>query len=340
MKRTRIAALPVTVLGAVGAVGASPAAAVAADEPDPVDATAPTSQPLVRPVPPDLHHDPGEGILDVPAVAQAAYGRAATVLAAVDTTCGLDAELLAAIGRVETDHGRYAAWKLGPRARMFPLLIGAPVPDPAAAALPDTDGGAVDRDPLADHPVGPFQILPSTWQQVAVDGDSDGLRSPGDLDDAALAVGIVLCTSEQDLATPEGRATALRGLNDSPEYVAGVEHFLAAYLVPVPVAPVSVTTIATVIEPPADTPAEPKKPKAAHAPAAPSPAVVAPPPAPVEAPAPPPAPPAAPPVEPPIAEPPAEPVATEPPAPEPSAEPAPVVDPTPVVETVVVETVG
>lgn len=310
----------------------SPASAASPDEPDPVDATIQTSQAFSRPVPPDLHPSATEGILDVPAVALSAYSRAASVLTTVDTSCSLSAELLAAIGRVETDHGRYAAWKLGPRARMFPVLVGAPVADPDAVALPDTDGGTVDRDPLADHPVGPLQILPSVWQQVAVDGDSDGLRNPSDLDDAALALGIVLCTAHQDLATTEGRATVLRGLNDDPAYVEGVEKFLAAYLVPVPVAPVSISSFATVLaplEPDGDEPPKAKTPKATKSAAPTAPAAPAAPPA--AGPSTPSAePPSAPPVEPPVTEPPAPVAPTEPPASEPPAEPAP--DPAPVVD--------
>ncbi|MCW2812728.1 MAG: hypothetical protein JWN84_183, partial [Nocardioides sp.] len=44
---------------------------------------------------------------DIPAAALAAYQRAETVINAADPTCGLSWQLVAAIGRVESDHGRY-----------------------------------------------------------------------------------------------------------------------------------------------------------------------------------------------------------------------------------------
>ena len=45
--------------------------------------------------------------LGIPATALLAYQRAAVVIAQVDASCGLSWSLLAAIGRVESDHGRY-----------------------------------------------------------------------------------------------------------------------------------------------------------------------------------------------------------------------------------------
>ena len=42
----------------------------------------------------------------IPAVALAAYQRAATVIDAADRSCHMPWQLVAAIGRVESDHGR------------------------------------------------------------------------------------------------------------------------------------------------------------------------------------------------------------------------------------------
>lgn len=289
MKRSRLAAVPLGLpIGLLGAM-ATGAPAQAAGEPEPVDATTVAAPPAWRAVPDDVLPAGGapvdEDLMEVPEQALAAYQRAATALAEALPTCHLDAALLAGIGKVETDHGRVGAWRLGPAAVMRPYLFGAPVPDPAHPVPPlaDTDGGAWDRDPVADHPLGPLQIAPSLWQQVAVDGDGDGLRRPFDLDDAALALGVALCAHGADLATPTDRTAALRTLNDRSVYLKAVEAYRAAYAAPVVIPPVYVETVGIVVSPPPVAPPAPSPtaakpapktagPKPAPKPAAPKPA--------------------------------------------------------------------
>jgi hypothetical protein len=261
MNRTRLAAVPVAVLGIVAS--GSVAAATPSD-PEPVDSTSASAPPVLRPIP--RHTGPGaaarENLLDVPERALAAYQRAAAVMAPADPECHLTPELLAAVGRVESDHGRYAAWRLGPRARMFPALVGSPMSARAqatASPLADTDGGVFDHDAAADHPLGPLQILPGAWRQVAVDGDGDGLRSPDDLDDAALGLAIELCDGDLDLATPSGQAEALARLNARRGYQRSVEAFRSAYAAPLPITPVTVYAIGTIVSPPEKDAAAPGK---------------------------------------------------------------------------------
>ena len=259
MNRTRLAAVPVAMLGIVA--GGSVAAATPSD-PDPVDSTSTSAPPVSRPIPRGAGPRAAgeETLLDVPERALAAYQRASAVMAPADADCHLSAELLAAVGRVESDHGRYAAWRLGPRARMFPTLVGSPVPETTrqapASPLADTDGGVFDHDATADHPLGPLQILPGVWRQVVVDGDSDGLRSPDDLDDAALGLAIALCDGDLDLATPAGQEEALARLNIRARYLRSVESFRAAYAAPLPVTPVTVYTIGTIVTPPEPEPTD------------------------------------------------------------------------------------
>lgn len=251
MKRSRLAAVPLGVpIGLLG-VMATGAPAQAAGEPEPVDATAVTAPPAWRAVP-DKEPERDEDLMDIPVPALAAYQRAETVLAEALPTCHLDAALLAGIGKVETDHGRIGTWRLGPAAVMRPYLIGAPITEPRheLPALTDTDGGTWDRDPAADHPIGPLQIAPSLWQRVAVDGDGDGLRRPFDLDDAALALGVALCGTDADLARAPERRAALRSLNDRAVYVRAVEEYRAAYAAPVVIPPVYVDTVGVVVTPP------------------------------------------------------------------------------------------
>ena len=161
--------------------------------------------------------------LDIPDTALAAYQRAAVVMEQVDESCGLSWTLLAAIGRVESDHGRYAGSQLLTDGTSSPEIRGVPLDGRGPVAkIPDTDGGRLDRDTLWDRAVGPMQFLPSTWSVVGVDADSDGVRSPHDIDDAALATGVFLCSAPGSLDTSTGLRTAILRYNPSSSYVASV----------------------------------------------------------------------------------------------------------------------
>ena len=161
--------------------------------------------------------------LDIPDTALAAYQRAAVVMEQVDESCGLSWTLLAAIGRVESDHGRYAGSQLLTDGTSSPEIRGVPLDGRGPVAkIPDTDGGRLDRDTLWDRAVGPMQFLPSTWSVVGVDADSDGVRSPHDIDDAALATAVFLCSAPGSLDTRTGLRTAILRYNPSSSYVASV----------------------------------------------------------------------------------------------------------------------
>jgi membrane-bound lytic murein transglycosylase B len=43
-----------------------------------------------------------------------------------------------------------------------------------------------------DRAVGPLQFIPGTWSDYAGDGNADGIASPQNIHDAALAAGIYL----------------------------------------------------------------------------------------------------------------------------------------------------
>ena len=49
-----------------------------------------------------------------------------------------------------------------------------------------------------------MQFIPSTWQVVKVDADGDNKRNPQDIDDAALATAVYLCSGKDNLATRAG----------------------------------------------------------------------------------------------------------------------------------------
>ena len=147
-----------------------------------------TGEPAVR----QVRLDAGEG--DIPLTALLAYRRAADVMAEAKGSCGLTWPLLAAIGRVESDHGRADGERLGEDG----------VSTPTHGAL----GG-----------LGPMRFYPSVWRVVAVDGDGDGVRNPHDIDDAALAVAVYLCAPGEDLSGPAAMRAAVRGYDAGRRYV-------------------------------------------------------------------------------------------------------------------------
>src|SRR5687768_15541285 len=119
--------------------------------------------------------------LDIPATALAAYQRAASVMEQVDESCGLSWTLLAAIGRVESNHGRYAGGHLRADGTTSPKIRGVALDGRGPVAMiRDTDAGLLDGDAVWDRAVGPMQFLPSTWSVVGVDADGDGVRSADD----------------------------------------------------------------------------------------------------------------------------------------------------------------
>jgi hypothetical protein len=161
--------------------------------------------------------------LDIPEAALLAYQRAADVLAQVDDSCGLSWTLLAAIGRVESDHGRYGGAELRADGTSSPQIRGVALDGRGPVAeIRDTDSGQLDGDAAWDRAVGPMQFLPSTWSVVGVDGDGDGVRSPNDIDDAALATAVFLCSGPGNLDSRSGMETAVFRYNPSSSYVVSV----------------------------------------------------------------------------------------------------------------------
>ena len=74
-----------------------------------------------------------------------------------------------------------------------------------------------------------MQFIPSTWSVVGVDGDGDGKRNPQDIDDAALATAVYLCSGNEDLSTTAGQRSAVYRYNHSHDYVDLVLSIMQAY---------------------------------------------------------------------------------------------------------------
>jgi len=167
----------------------------------------------------------------IPSATLAAYQRAEAVMNSADAGCNISWQLIAAIGRVESDHGRYGGNVVGPTGVSRPGIYGIALNGTRnTAEIRDTDAGEYDRDPLYDRAVGPMQFIPSTWSVVGVDADGDGKRNPQDIDDAALAAAVYLCSGDGDLSTDADRRQAVYRYNHSTEYVDLVLAIMNAYL--------------------------------------------------------------------------------------------------------------
>ncbi len=167
----------------------------------------------------------------IPSAALAAYQRAETVINAADTDCHLSWQLIAAIGRVESNHGRANGNTLDDNGLATPGIFGVALNGAnRTTEIVDTDAGQFDNDAAYDRAVGPMQFIPSTWSVVGVDADGDGVRNPQDIDDAALGTAVYLCSGSDDLGTDAGRRGAVYRYNHSQSYVDLVLAIMDAYL--------------------------------------------------------------------------------------------------------------
>ena len=156
----------------------------------------------------------------IPVRALQAYVAAADIAARTDPACHLSWSLLAGIGRVESNHGRYGGATIHADGVVSPAIYGPRLNGTGGMPMiRDTDGGRLDGDPNADRAVGPMEFIPGTWASFGSDADGNGVADPQDLDDAALSAGRYLCFGQADLATQKGRWEAVYRYNHSSSYV-------------------------------------------------------------------------------------------------------------------------
>ncbi|HYQ33593.1 MAG TPA: lytic murein transglycosylase, partial [Lapillicoccus sp.] len=167
----------------------------------------------------------------IPQAALSAYQRAEAVINKADRGCAIPWELIAAIGRVESDHGRYGGNTLDDQGVARPGIYGIALNGKnQTQSIADTDGGQYDNDTKWDRAVGPMKFIPSTWTVVGVDGDSDGTRNPQDIDDAALATAVYLCSGDDDLSEEKGQRASVYRYNHSNDYVDLVLSIMQSYM--------------------------------------------------------------------------------------------------------------
>jgi membrane-bound lytic murein transglycosylase B len=160
------------------------------------------------------------GAGDIPEVALRAYHQAADRLGRDDPACGVRWSLLAAIGRVESNHGRFGGAQLREDGYGTKAIRGIPLDGrPNVALIRDTDRGELDGDTTFDRAVGPMQFIPSTWRSVGVDANGDSRRDPNNMFDATRGAAGYLCAGGGDLSTIDGQALAVRRYNNAYSYV-------------------------------------------------------------------------------------------------------------------------
>jgi membrane-bound lytic murein transglycosylase B len=158
----------------------------------------------------------------IPAGALAAYAGVAIAKAKAMPACGLGWTTLAAIGLVESDHGRHGGSSVGENGTVAPPIFGIALDGASAAHIPDSDDGRIDGDAKYDRAVGPMQLIPQTWRNWHVDGSGDGVEDPQNIDDAVLATANYLCRASGDMSGREGWRTGVLAYNGSDAYAQSV----------------------------------------------------------------------------------------------------------------------
>ena len=87
--------------------------------------------------------------------------------------------MVAAIGQVESDHGRYGGASVLANGMTAPSIVGLPLNGRGpVAAIHDTDNGVYDGDKVWDRAVGPMQFIPTTWAGWASTVTVTGCATP------------------------------------------------------------------------------------------------------------------------------------------------------------------
>ena len=167
------------------------------------------------------------GVVSAPLAAIAAAGTSASVAPSTDAVGDITADLLvmyqrsaercpglpwavlAAIGKIESNHGR--------------------------STLPGVRSGSNEAGAAGPMQFGIGGRAGDTWSAYGVDGNGDGVASVYDAADAVPAAADYLCTNGG--GTPNGLSKAVFAYNHADWYVADVLAQAAAYSAPQPVAP-------------------------------------------------------------------------------------------------------
>ncbi|PTR30222.1 membrane-bound lytic murein transglycosylase B [Rhodococcus sp. OK519] len=182
------------------------------------------------------------GPLGIPEIVLNAYRSAELAIAGAQPGCGLQWNLLAGIGKIESGHaggGQTDAAGTTVTPILGPTLNGHLAGN---EIITDSDRGALDGDAAHDRAVGPMQFIPTTWVRYASDGNGDGVADPNNVFDASLAAARYLCAGGLNLSDPSQLSRAVLRYNNSTSYMANVLGWSAAYRTggtPAPAVPVA-----------------------------------------------------------------------------------------------------
>ena len=169
--------------------------------------------------------------VEFPLVALDAYYRAARSTADENPACAIRWWAIAGISRVEGHHGTYGGAALDELGDATKRIIGIQLNGSnQTRVVRDTDGGALDGDPVYDRAVGPMQFIPQTWTRFAADGNGDGVATPFNLYDATLATATLPVPGQRGTRRRSpGLRTAYFSYNHSAAYVDRVLSFARLY---------------------------------------------------------------------------------------------------------------
>jgi membrane-bound lytic murein transglycosylase B len=166
----------------------------------------------------------------IPGRALIAYAGAALTANEIKPGCGIGWNTIAAIGLVESDHGRHDGSGLDEAGTAVPPILGVVLDGGDTANIPDSDEGEFDGDSRYDRAVGPMQLIPATWRNWRFDGNGDGVADPQNIDDAAPAAANYLCrASDSDMASQEGWRAGIAAYNSAGGYMRDVAEAAQRY---------------------------------------------------------------------------------------------------------------
>ena len=149
---------------------------------------------------------------------------------------GLPWTVLAGIGKVESDHGRFGGSQMGPDGDITPPIYG-PLLDGSLrgtmAIRLGPEGSPWHTHQTFDRALGPMQFLTDTFHAYGIDGNNDGTATPHNAIDAVYSAANYLCGTEKEVSDLN---EAIFRYNRSSVYVSHVLDFATRYGVSPPYA--------------------------------------------------------------------------------------------------------
>jgi membrane-bound lytic murein transglycosylase B len=159
----------------------------------------------------------------IPAIVLDADRRAGQREAARDSGCHLPWQLLAGIGKVESNHAEEGA--VDPSGTALRPILGPELNGGNGYAAVPNSAPALDGGSQWARAVGPMQFIPSTWDRWA----TSATANPENVYDATSAAADYLCAGGRDLSTQDGLTEAILSYNNSARYLSVVLQWYQAY---------------------------------------------------------------------------------------------------------------